>query len=33
VKAYSLTRAGRAQLAEEKARWRKVQAAVNAVLA
>jgi len=33
AKCYSLTRAGRRQLAEEKKNWRKVNTAVNQVLA
>ena len=33
VKSYSLTRAGRTQLAEEKRQWLKVQTAMNQVLA
>ena len=33
AKFYELTRAGRAQLAEEKRNWRKVHTAVNQVLA
>jgi DNA-binding PadR family transcriptional regulator len=33
VKAYTLTRSGRAQLAKEKRNWRKVFTAMNQVLA